>query len=164
MLIDLGKYGPLTIDPAEYLTTLAIRLSVGGEASGFTGIMQGRHDPFLDHERNQPVPIHVNEDDEILPGGPMPYNAVYLIDRPPFEGQRHMSYRWYYAATGWDGGVYVGHSYAYEVTLMCCSREPDGEFSWSVSLEGDRSRFTLILPDYQPGFRLRNVGPTHEGG
>jgi hypothetical protein len=154
MLIDLGRHGPLTIDPGEYPTTLAIRLSVGGEANGFTGVMAGRHDPFLAHERSQPVPVHVAEDEGLLPGGPMPYDAVYLIDRPPFEGQQHMSYRWYYAATGWDGGVYVGHLYSYEITFMCC--ESQGSWLWSVHLEGERARATIILPDYQPGYRLRN--------
>jgi len=153
MLINLDRHSPVTIDPGEYPTTLAIRLTVGGDANGFTGIMAGRHDPFLEHERSHPLEAHLIEDEAFLAGGPIPVETIYLLDRPPFEGQQHLSYRWYYAATGWDGGVYVGRSYSYEITLMCC--ESQGSWLWSVALEGDRSRFTVILPDYQPGFRLR---------
>lgn len=154
MLIDLERLSPVTIDPTEYATTLAIQLSIGGEASGFTGVMAGRYDPFLEHERNLPVEAHSIEDDGFLPDSPMSRRAIYLLDRPTIDIDRHLSYRWYYAAIGWDSAVYVGRPYSYEIILMCI-RDALGQPVWSVSVDGDRSRFTLVLPDYQPGFRSR---------
>jgi len=162
MLIDLERASPLTIDPSEYPTTLAIRLSVfNGDDHGFTGIRQGRHDPFLDHEREQPVPLHRNEDvdeshpDLFLPGSQIPFRGLYILDRPPFEGEPHLSYyRWYYAAIGFDLGVYVSRPYSYEIILQCC--ESQGSMLWSVSLDNsDMRHLSVILPDYQPGWRLR---------
>ena len=156
MLIDLTTLSPVTIHPGLYSGTLALRLTVGGEATGFTGVMQGRYEPFLACERNQPVPLHLNEDKDMGMDSTYCYPAVYLLDRPASVVKRNTAERWYYAATGWDAGVYIGHPCGYEVALECRHDAGDAE-SWLVTLNGDHARFTLMLPDYRPDFRLRAV-------
>ena len=58
--------------------------------------------------------------------------------------------QYHYVALGWDGGVYVQHPSVWTLTLV---ERTDG---WDVSVgRPGMNGFTLILPDYEPGWIQR---------
>ena len=148
MLIDLSRFGPLTIDPAEYITTLAVRIDAPLEHPE-CGVFAGRHQAFdRSEEGNLATCI---EDDE--------GTVVFLLDRPVSMAQVHLSNRWTYAASGWEGGVYVEHPYVWTLVLQELSgNEPGDDPRWSVSLQQHHGPvLTLILPEYRHGAVVRGV-------
>lgn len=147
MLIDLSRFGPLTIDPSQYLTTLAIRVDVP-RGKRMCGVFAGHHQDFAKDEEDKLVPCIENEDE----------SPVFLLDRPESQVKDHCMARWTYAAIGWASlGVYVGYPSAYVLTLQELSgNEPGDPPHWHVSLGQDHGTgFQLILPEYRPGALLR---------
>jgi len=142
MLIDLSNYGMLTIDPTQYPDTLVVAIDAPNDKTG-CGVFAGRHD-FKQEEREQPIPpIQDQEEDFGL--------KLFALERPS-RASEHLIQRWYYAAIGWDGGVYVGYPYAYEIILEELSPNPGDDSGpyWNVMVSGPRGSFRLVLPSYKP--------------
>lgn len=150
MLISLDL--KLIINPAEYAGTLALEFS-GGR------LLAGRNYPFHEHERGMPVPAHTIEED-----GSPPARAIYILDRPPLDAATldDNCYRWHYEALVEDPGGHVHRSHSYELVLECYVCDDSGECLWSVFLDGPGAKFTITLPDYQPGYLTRLVSGPHK--
>jgi hypothetical protein len=146
MLIDLSRFGPLTIDPSQYLTTLAVRVDVP-RGKRMCGVFAGHHQDFSKDEENKLVPCIEDEDE----------SPVFLLDRSESQVTDHCMARWTYAAIGWESGVYVEHPYVWELTLQELSgNEPGDPPHWHVSFNQLHGiHLTLILPEYKPGALLR---------
>ena len=147
MLIDLSRFGPLTIDPSQYLTTLAVRIDAPNEKPS-CGVFAGKHQQFAPHEENKLVPCIENDEG----------TKVFLLDRPESQVKDHCMARWAYAAIGWESmGVYVEYPSAWTLTLQELAGNSPGDSSqWHVSLQQNHGiHLTLILPDYVPGALAR---------
>lgn len=147
MLIDLSRFGPLTIDPSQYLTTLAVRVDVP-RGKRMCGVFAGHHQDFAKDEEDKLVPCIENEDE----------SPVFLLDRPESQVKDHCMARWTYAAIGWASlGVYVGYPSAYVLTLQeLAGNDPRDSSQWHVSLQQNHGPLlALILPEYKPGALAR---------
>lgn len=149
MLIDLSRHGPLTINPLEYRTTLAVRIDTDDRPE--CGVFAGKHTDFERHEEGMLVPIIDNDD---MGTG----CKTFSLDRPKRgDSRRSWCRSWHYAAIGWDSGIYIEHPYVYQLTLKEHDEGPENYF-WAVFISMHRgSGFTLILPDYEPGALARGV-------
>jgi hypothetical protein len=145
MLIDLSRMGMITIDPEQYPTTLVIAIDAPTDRED-CGVFAGRYD-FPESEREKIVP-EVKEEDFGL--------RFFLLDRPEHKMEEHQILRWYYAAIGWDNDVYVSRPYAHEIALEELYSDA-GSPIWSVMVDGPRTQFRIMLPDYKPGAQLRGV-------
>jgi len=145
VLIDLSQLGAPTLNPLEYPTTLAVRLETGERPA--CGVFAGRNMDFAPHEEGELVALV----------GDAEGCRTFLLDRPERGHHRGCSRYWYYVAIGWRSDVYIEHPYVYAMTLQEHDGGPDNYF-WAVRVStGESSRFTLILPDYEPGALARGV-------
>jgi hypothetical protein len=145
MLIDLTRFGPLTIDPGQYKTTVAVRIDAPTNKG--CGVFAGRHQEFASHEEGKLAPIIEQEEDIDL--------KTFVLDRPEEGFNRDRIYRWTYAAIGWDNAVYVEHPYVYVLTLQVQHNE-DGPL-WTLSISQRHDGFTVVLADYETGALARGI-------
>jgi hypothetical protein len=150
MLIDLSRMGTVTIDPGEYPTTLVIALDAPTDRQD-CGVFAGKYE-FPESEREKMVPEIIKEEDYQIG------LRYFLLDQPEHSMNDRQILRWWYAAIGWDNGVYIAHPYAYEIILEELYSD-DGAPTWSVMVSEKFPSFRLILPDYKPGAMLRAVKP-----
>jgi hypothetical protein len=145
MLLDFSCFGPLTIDPSQYPTTLTVRIDTGNRPD--CGVFAGKNLQFARHEVNKLVPC-IEDDDG---------TRVYLLDRPESQAKDHVMARWDYAAIGWEGDVYVEHPYVWTLTLQELNHGPfPGPSRWHISFSQNHDpAMTLILLDYKPGALAR---------
>ena len=146
MLIDLCL--PLTINPLEYPTTIAIRVETDDRPD--CGVFAGRHTDFARDEEGKKVPL-VDADES--------GRQTFLLDREPGpEGS--LCRRWHYSAIGWQDAIYVDQFCTYTLTLQeYASSDVDGRetLHWAVSVASSHPLFHLLLPDYEPGALARGV-------
>lgn len=155
MFIDLS-FGPLTIDPARYPTTLVVSVDAptsqpvcgvfAGNDFEFSKEEMKQLAPFIGYDRQSEITWKEEHMSEFMP-------SLFVIDRPKRDTSPHIISRWHYSVIGWQNAVYVEYPYVHELTLQEC-KDDDGVSQWSVSVGG---RFSLCLPDYQPGAVVRGV-------
>lgn len=146
MLVDLSRSGPLTINPFEYVTSLAVQLDTDDRPE--CGVFAGKHTDFAEHEECKIVPVV----DDTETGC-----KTFLLDRPERGNRLHIVRRWHYAAIGWESGVYLEHPYAYELILQEHNGGPENYF-WVFSVNMNMVPcFRLILSDYEPGALAREA-------
>lgn len=141
MLLDLGLR--LVVNPSEYVGTLAIRLTTD-DLPGY-GLRSGQHAGFQPGEGNQDVPrrpVPGLDHEEVYPGV-----WDYVIDLPR-RVQENQVLSYHYVAQGQGSGVYVQYP---DIWLLQVT-EASGS-GWDVSIHRPgHFGFTLILPDYEPGY------------
>jgi hypothetical protein len=147
MLIDLCL--PLTLNPYEYPTTLAIRLETDNRPE--CGVFAGRHTDFSRNEEGKTVPL-IDDDGT--------GRKTFILDRDGDRGSGRLCRTWHYAAVGWTDGIYVDHPYVYTLTLReYAGNDADGleKYFWAVSVSRTNPLFQLLLPDYEPDAVARGV-------
>lgn len=150
MLIDLGLR--FIVNPALYVGTLAVRLNTDNRPE--CGVFSGVHDGFEEDEQNQPMPHFTLLDGDSVMGATMNFDDLgmydFIIDRPVSRAQEHQVRRYNYVVRGWNNGVYYEHQ---DIWVLVLQEMTSG---WDVGIHRPgMNGFTLILPDYQPGFLRR---------
>jgi hypothetical protein len=141
MLLDLSLR--TIIDPTEYPSTLAVRLSTDNRPE--CGVFSGENRYFSPDEECRPMPRFTPD----LGGGELGFYD-YVIDRPVARATENQTLQYHYVAMGWDSGPYAQYPLVWLLVLQELS---DG---WDISVSRPESKgFTLILPDYQPGWIQR---------
>jgi hypothetical protein len=145
MLVDLS--GPITINPFEYPTTLAVRLDTDNRSQ--CGVFAGKHTDFSDHEEGKLLPV-IDDDDS--------GRKTFVLDRPERETREQIYRRWDYVAIGWINEIHIEFPDAYRLTLAEHDNGPENHF-WAITVT---TRFTLLLSDYEPGALARGVVRIHK--